>query len=1012
MRRFVWMTAALAVIILAPSAVYAQASITGVVRDPSGAVLPGVTVEASSEVLIEKVRSVTTDGSGQYRIIDLRPGLYSVSFTLPGFSNVKRDGIELTGSLTATINADMRVGAVEETVTVTGETPIVDVQSVRRQTTVDNEVISQIPSARAYGSIMNLIPAVGNVTGAAADIQIAPVMTVFGGSGGRGNEGRLQVDGLGTGAPLNGAGVSTYIADVGNAQEVTFTSSGGMGEAEVGGPALSIVPKTGGNTVKGQFYVAGVTSGMVGSNHEGIAGLATPGKLLQLWDFNVGVGGPIKKDRLWFYGTFRDEGSYRSIPNLYPNKNAGDPTKWTYEADRTKQAQGAESWRIATLRLTAQATQRNKFNIYWDEQKPCNGAAYSGADGCRSMPDDAVIGTLGLGSLSATTSPETSGYLNSIQRVQQVTWTSTATNRLLLEAGLGTFLARWGPEDQPGNPTKDLIRVVEQCSAGCAANGGIANLTYRSANWSSNWSGAYRWRSSASFVTGRQSMRFGYQGAFFVEDDTAFSNSQFLNYRVNNGVPNQFTQTLNMNTRKSRAGLHAVYFEEQLTAGRFTLQGAVRFDGSYSFFPEQTLGPHKFLPTQVTYARTDGVSYRDITPRGGVAWDVFGTGKTAVKVNIGRYLEPASNGNGNYGVANPTSRITTSSGGRTWVDANNNFVVDCNLLSMAAQSPTTTGSIDTCAAGNAAFGTVVFTETYDPELLQGWFVRPDDWGFGASVQQELMPRVSVEVQYTRRWLSGFNAQDNRLVASSDYAMFDVPAPLDPRLPDGGGYTIGPIFDLNPNKQGQVDNYVTSSENIGRRTSVYNGLLVNFSVRPRNGLTLQGGVNTGKTVTDQCEIRSALPETGPTAPYCHSDPGFVTRVTGLAAYTIPKVDVLVSSTFRSDQGAQLAANYTYTNAQIAPIIGRNLGAGANANLTINLLKPGDMWGDRVNEIDVRFAKILRFGRTRTNVGIDIYNLINSNAILTYNQNFIVGGNWLVPNSVLTPRFVKFSAQIDF
>ena len=132
----------------------------------------------------------------------------------------------------------------------------------------------------------------------------------------------------------------------------------------------------------------------------------------------MGLGGPIVRDRLWFYGTYRDEGSYRSIPGIFPNKNAGDPTKWTYEADTTRQARGAESWQIATLRLTLQATPKNKFNIYWDEQSPCNGAAYFGGDGCRTQPDSGgVVGPLGLGGLSSTTSPETSGYLHTIQRV-------------------------------------------------------------------------------------------------------------------------------------------------------------------------------------------------------------------------------------------------------------------------------------------------------------------------------------------------------------------------------------------------------------------------------------------------------------------------------------------------------------------------------------------------------------------------------------------------------------------
>ena len=338
MHRFTNVAAALACVLCLPALASAQASITGSVKDTSGAVLPGVTVEASSPALIERVRAAVTDGTGQYRIVDLRPGVYVLTFSLAGFNTFKRDGIELTGSFAATINVELRVGSIEESVTVTGESPVVDTQNVRRQTTIASDTLTSIPSARSWAATAVLIPAIVTQSGATADLQVTPQMTVFGGSGGRANEGRMQVDGLNTGASLNGGGVSTYLADIANAQEVSLTSSGGLGEAEVGGPTLSIVPKTGGNTIKGSLYAAGVSSGMVGSNYSDAlkaAGLATPGQLLKLWDVTAGVGGPVRKDRLWFYATARDEGQYRSIPGVYPNKNAGDPTKFLYQPDTT-----------------------------------------------------------------------------------------------------------------------------------------------------------------------------------------------------------------------------------------------------------------------------------------------------------------------------------------------------------------------------------------------------------------------------------------------------------------------------------------------------------------------------------------------------------------------------------------------------------------------------------------------------------------------------------------------------
>ena len=379
---------AAAVSIFVPTAVFAQATIAGSARDSSGAVLPGVAVEASSPALIEKVRTAVTDDRGLFRIVSLPPGTYSVTFSLPGFKPVKRDEIELSGSFTAQIDVAMAVGGVSETVTVAATTPIVDVQSIRRQTTISNEVLTAIPTARSWAATALLIPGIVTIGGGPTDIQVTPQMTVFGGAGGRNNEGRMQVDGLNAGAGLGGSGVSTYVADISNAQEVVTTTSGGLGEVEVGGPSLSIIPRSGGNTVKGAAYLSGVSKGMVGSNYTDelrIAGLTTPGKLLRQWDYTFGIGGPIVKDRLWYYATARDEGQYRSIPNLYPNLNAGDPTKTLYAPDPTREVQGAESWRLYVVRMTYQLSARNKFNVHWDEQHPCNGSTFgTSADACRN----------------------------------------------------------------------------------------------------------------------------------------------------------------------------------------------------------------------------------------------------------------------------------------------------------------------------------------------------------------------------------------------------------------------------------------------------------------------------------------------------------------------------------------------------------------------------------------------------------------------------------------------------
>jgi hypothetical protein len=274
----------------------------------------------------------------------------------------------------------------------------------------------------------------------------------------------------------------------------------------------------------------------------------------------------------------------------------------------------------------------------------------------------------------------------------------------------------------------------------------------------------------------------------------------------------------------------------------------------------------------------------------------------------------------------------------------------------------------------------------------------------------------------KRWLQNFTATDNLAVESTDFTPFSIIAPVDPRLPGGGGHTVGTLYNVVASRFGQTSNNITRAENFGTQYQSFNGMLLSVSARIRNGLSLQGGVNSGVTVTDSCEIREALPETNATNPYCHNAPGWVTGMRLVGAYTIPKIDVLLAGTLRSDQGAPLQANYNvpvgaplpgggFTPGSLSAALGRQANV-AGTTQSINLIAPGEVWGDRINEIDLRVAKILRFGRMRTNVGVDIFNLVNSNSTLTYNQTYSPTGTWLTPQSVLSPRFVKVSAQIDF
>jgi hypothetical protein len=310
---------------------------------------------------------------------------------------------------------------------------------------------------------------------------------------------------------------------------------------------------------------------------------------------------------------------------------------------------------------------------------------------------------------------------------------------------------------------------------------------------------------------------------------------------------------------------------------------------------------------------------------------------------------------------------------------------------------------------NANFGSSVPGSKYNPDTIRGWGHRPYSWEFSAGVQQEVMPRVSVEVSYFRRLFGNFTATDNLAVTVSDYDAFSITAPSDPRLVNGGGNTIGGLFDLNPAKFGvPTNNYVTFANDYGHQTEHWNGVDANITARMRNGLLLQGGTSTGRSSTDSCEIRAALPESAPLNPYCKVVSPIQTQVKGLASYTLPRIDVQLSTVFQSIPGPNIVGNYVATNAVIQPSLGRPLSGGA-ANATINLVAPGSIVGDRLNQLDFRVGKILRVGKTRSTAILDVYNLLNASPVLTENTAY---ATFRRPATILNARFIKVGMQFDF
>jgi len=997
---------------LLPSLAFAQASITGTVKDTSGAVLPGVTVEAASPVLIEKARESVTDANGRFQVVDLRPGTYTVTFSLAGFNTVKRDGVVLSGSAAINVDAELRVGSLEETITVTGEAPVVDVTSTTQQRVLSSETIDALPSARNYFGLARMIPGTlggGNDVGGSLIQDVGQSVTVH---GSRNVDQRVTVNGVNTMTLQAGGNIGGQTPDVGSAAEVSVDTSSLSADLPTGGIRINFVPKDGGNQFSNSLFFTFSNESLQGSNFTTElqqAGLLAPQRIVKNVDVNESLGGPFKRDKVWFWFSTRYNETENEVA-IFRNRNEYDPTKFLYDPD-TGQPGVNKGWQSNnSIRVTWQATPRNKIAGTYKFDKWCN------------CPNN----------ISATTAPE-AGRDRRFPRLAQehLEWTSPVTNRLLFEAvGLHLY-ERWGNMhyradggslDDPNLEAvlPQLIGVLEQ------SNG----LNYRIlTNYNNTSVPSFTYRAAATYVTGSHAFKVGFNNTQGHLDEYLYTLNP-ISYRFNFGVPNRITERAfpyraitNLN---NDLGLYA---QDRWSLNRWTIQGAIRFDYFATGFPEQTVGPAQLTPTRnITFPAQDNISWKDLTYRSGLAYDLFGTGKTAVKMAFNKYLLGQTlNGLGRN--PNPVLTLRTTAN-RPWDDRagrgiNNDFIPQCDLLNPLANGEC--GPID-----DTAFGTSVAGEQFDKNLISGFNHRQTNWEFSAGVQHELIPRVALDVGYFRRAWAHFQVTDNVLVGPEDFTRFDMVAPLDPRLPNGGGYTLSGFYDVNQSKFGQVRNLNALSDDYGSQFENWNGVDVTVNSRLSNGLTVQGGLSTGKTMEDNCEIVAKLPEmnnlgangTLPAswraAQYCRRESPFLTQFKLYGVYIIPKVDVQISGSFRTTPGqiivgqtppnTDVNAGFVATNAYLAAnsTLGRAL-SGGTPNVTLQLVEPQSKYLDYRNELDLRFGKILRMGRSRAIVSVDLYNALNSNATINVNQAF---ASYLAPTEILNPRVAKFSVNFDF
>jgi hypothetical protein len=947
-----------------------------------------------------------------------------VTFTLPGFNTVVREGIELTTGFTANVDVQLRVGAVEETVTVTGATPVVDLQNVTRRQVATRDVIDTVPVAKNFQSLGVLIPGIvagGTSSGMPQDVggqsgQSHMTMQIH---GGRTGDQYVQIDGMAADSQHREDSSGPWIPDS-NFQEYAFEYSANLAETETGGVRVNQIPADGGNTFRGGAFFNVATPGMQANNLDDTlraVGVRDVNRLKKLWQVETKLGGPIMRDRLWFFVTHNRFEADNYALGTYLSQ---DPRANVYVPDFTRQAFAEQEAYTSSARLTWQATPRNKFTAYMTHGVQCH---------CIWQVGNGALPLLGIGP-----TPEASINMQYGSELYQATWASPVTSRLLLEAGMSNSPLGVDWNSHPKYNAIDLPGILD-----------LDGLTpYRNAAgyWAATkrHDGFYRTRSyrgSVSYVTGSHAFKTGFMlstGGLFLE--RAFPSAilrEFggedrsagqtvpqalpLSYITFRGTPVAATFYDAPISYRSTMNNLGFYAQDQWRVNRFTVNAGIRFDHLENGYPDHHAPPTLYVPVARFFPGASVVSWKDLSPRLGVVYNVFGDGKTALKATANRYV--LREGSGYAQRVNPmaTNDRTT----RSWVDSNGNFFPDGDNL-----NPEANGELG--PSSNRSFGNPRLNTFLDRDWAFGFRERPANWEFSGSIQQQLREGVSATVGYFRRVYTNFEVQENRAVGPNDVDYFSVTAPLDARLPGGGGQRIDGIPDLKPSVVGLIDNNTLRTDHFGKRKQHWDGVDVTIDARMRR-ILLQGGFSVGKTSVDECDLARALPEMlflardqrVPTS-YCRNTS--VSSITGgstlggsttpwqtqlklLGSYTLP-YDVQVAATLQSFPGPERRAEHVFSNAEVEGSLGRPL--SATRTVRVNLIAPGTVFADRINQLDLRFAKSFAFGGTRLKAMFDLYNTLNTNAAVFYNIAF--DASWERPAIIMPARMAKVAFQVDF
>ena len=950
---------------LFPTVSFAQSAIAGVVTDATGAVLPGVTIEAASPALIGKVRTALSDGSGRYRIEDLRPGTYKVTFTLPGFSTFVREDVVLETNFTASINAQLRVGTLEETVTVSGATPIVDIQSTQSRTVLTKEQVDVLPTGRSYQSIAATIPALGS--------QLAGRFDVGGGTqmwqgtvvayGGLSSDFAVQIDGMNISSGLRTGDITGLYHNQSSVQDMVYQIVAGTAESQSGGVTVNMIPKEGGNRFSGEAVVTYSNEHLRSENNDAnlrSRGLTVPPNLYDLKDFNFSLGGPILKNRVWFFFSPRFWGASNYLLNgiLPDGSQAIDHTRI----------------KAYTTRITAQIGQKNKVTFLYNPEKKLR---------------DYLGGESGQGS------PEGWSPQDAYLRGTQAKWTSTLSNRLLVEVGFSQLYANGPFARQPGvkgpsatNPWGDIPK----------SDTGITSRTYFNSWYYTGplISAAQTVVGSVSYVTGSHSFKFGIQDRFGYWENDYDNTHGYVVQLYNQGVPvGARLQNYPVNRRSNLNGDIGIYAQDSWKLGRLTFNPGLRFEHFNGEVPEQSAPAGRWVGERHFAKIPNLPNFNNWLPRLGAAYDLFGDGKTALKASAGRYTNQSVTDF--QELYNPMIETPADV---DWTDLNGDDIADgapgcvyrtpgCEIN--LAQMPTTFG--------------VRRNRNPDPGIE-----RTNQMVYNVGLTREVRPGLGVSVNYYHRKYYDIPYTQDLAKPSSVYTPYEIP---DPR---GNGESIT-IYNIDPAALLTINELDTTSKN---NSAAFHSVDVTINARLANGAFLQGGTATGRVWNATCDVNN--PNSGPIGVlasqgslvqsglrFCDQrqfDIPWRTTFKLSGAYPLP-YGLRLSGVFQSIAGDPVAYSYFVSRAAFKNFTGVELGQSSVTVYPLN--EPGSFYADRVNQLDFTIAKVFKIRNWRVTPDVSLFNMLNANPITSMSIAYPAVGN---PLRILESRLVRFGVQASF